>query len=118
MKTCCGQRWRWSDRSRSLRTFTVRDCSFGAAFSFLGIEVNLDRLEEAIHFSRFENLAAQEAEKGFRERPGLTQRFFRKGKVGDWQYVLSSDHAKRIIDDHGAVMRRFGYLDDLGLPTY
>ena len=92
--------------------------SFGAAFSFFGIDVDLGRLKEAIVFSQFENLTAQEAEKGFRERPGRTERFFRKGKVGDWQYVLSSDHAKRIIDDHGAVMRRFGYLDDLGLPTY
>lgn len=90
---------------------------FGAAFSFLGIDVDVGRLAQAVDYSRFDRLAAQEAEKGFRERPGRTQRFFRKGEVGDWRVVLTSKQAKQVIEDHHTIMRRFGYIDQSGFSN-
>lgn len=84
--------------------------NFASAFSFMGIEVQRDKLEQAISFSRFENLSAQEESNGFRERPPTTERFFRKGQVGDWRNTLSEDQVQRVIDTHKRVMRRFGYV--------
>jgi hypothetical protein len=90
--------------------------AFGQALAFLGLEADKARLERAIDFSRFDVLAAQEAESGFRERPPRAERFFRKGQVGDWRTSLDEDQVSRIIADHGAVMRRFGYLDAADRP--
>lgn len=92
--------------------------NFGSAFSFMGIELQRDKLEQAISFSRFENLSAQEESNGFRERPPKTERFFRKGQVGDWRNTLSENQVERMIDTHKSVMRRFGYLDADCQPVF
>lgn len=91
--------------------------TFGDAFAFLGLDLAPSRLEQAIEFSRFEKLSAQEANQGFRERPLKNQRFFRKGIVGDWHGALNSEQVQRIIEDHHVIMRKFGYLNANGQPT-
>jgi hypothetical protein len=40
--------------------------------------------------------------------------FFRKGKVGEWREELTEDQVKAILDEHWAVMKRFGYIDEKG----
>jgi hypothetical protein len=92
--------------------------TFGLAFGFMGMELRQDKLEQAISYSRFENLSAQEASDGFRERPPKTERFFRKGKVGDWRNSLSMAQAERVIEAHEDAMRRFGYLDADNRPVF
>ncbi|AEG02019.1 sulfotransferase domain-containing protein [Methylomonas methanica] len=87
------------------------ETSFGRVVNFLGLEDDRPRLEKALSFSSFQELSRQEQVHGFRERPQYADRFFRQGKSGEWQQVLSPQQVQRIIDDHGAVMRRFGYLD-------
>ncbi|MEY3758996.1 MAG: hypothetical protein RIR39_487 [Pseudomonadota bacterium] len=90
--------------------------TFTEASHFLQMPTDPVRIEKAIRFSDFKVLADQEAEKGFKERPQNTEKFFRQGKSGDWRDKLSPNQIDKIIQDHHAVMRRFGYLDDNGKP--
>lgn len=90
--------------------------TFSQACHFLQLPCDPARIEKAVRFSDFGVLARQEAEKGFRERPQHTERFFRQGQSGAWRNKLTPEQIKRIVDDHGVVMRRFGYLDAHGEP--
>lgn len=87
--------------------------TFTQACHFLQLPTAPERIEKAIRFSDFKVLSAQEAEKGFRERPSHTQRFFQQGQGGGWRSRLTTQQVSRIIADHEFVMRRFGYLDEV-----
>lgn len=89
---------------------------FGRIVPFLGHELDERRLEKAIAFSRFDILSEQEATNGFRERAPRSERFFRQGKAGSWRQTLTPAQVARIVRDHFAVMRRFGYVDADGTP--
>jgi hypothetical protein len=91
--------------------------TFTQAVHFLQLPDTPARIEKAIRFSDFRELARQEQEKGFREKPTKTASFFRQGKSGDWRDKLSPEQIARIVADHGEVMRRFGYLDADGQPV-
>jgi hypothetical protein len=90
---------------------------FAAAARFLGLPADEASLRRAIEASRFEELAGQEANKGFRERPRQAAKFFRSGRAGGWREELSAAQVARLVDAHEPVMRRFGYLDDQGRPA-
>lgn len=90
--------------------------TFRAAARFLQLPDEPARVERAIRFSAFDELARQEAEDGFREKPQRTKRFFRHGQSGAWRKQLTPQQIDRIVTDHGDVMRRFGYLDAAGNP--
>jgi hypothetical protein len=90
--------------------------AFGAVVAFLGVPKDVPRLAKAVKFSAFEELARQEAASGFVEsRPDRKARFFREGKVGRWREMLNQAQAARIVEQHGAVMRRLDYLTDDGV---
>jgi hypothetical protein len=91
--------------------------TFSRAARFLQLTTNPQKIDKAIRFSDIKELQRQEAELGFHEKPAKTERFFRKGVVGEWQEKLSEEQIERIIEDHREVMRRFGYLDDRDRPT-
>jgi aryl sulfotransferase len=97
-------------------------CSAEAAFMdairFAGLEFSPDRVEKALAFSDISEMQRQEKEKGFREKPAHCRAFFRKGKPGDWRDLLHPGQVKKIIADHGEVMKRFGYLDQKGEPVF
>jgi hypothetical protein len=82
---------------------------FGRALRGLGLVIEPQRLEAAIRFSRFEELAAQEAAQGFRERPKKSQRFFHSGAVGAGRHALSPTQVQRVCAAHGATMKRLAY---------
>lgn len=84
--------------------------TFTAAARFCGLPCDPDRVQRAIHHSSFETLEKQERESGFRERPATAASFFRQGKAGAWREVLSPSQVALIVEAHGTVMRRFGYL--------
>jgi len=84
---------------------------FAEIVRFAGLEVDESRVRKSVEFSRFEGLQAQEAAQGFREKQPTAASFFRCGRSGTWRGVLSDRQVRRIIDHHGMVMRRFGYLD-------
>jgi hypothetical protein len=86
---------------------------FGEVVRFCRLPYDETRVRKAVAFSDFSELQRQEKEKGFRERsvvaPGP---FFRRGQAGSWREELPPEPAKRLIEAHGTVMKRFGYLDE------
>jgi Sulfotransferase domain len=86
--------------------------AFTGALRFLGMNIEPHRIQQALEFSSFSFLQEQERKFGFRETPSGANCFFRSGRVGEWREVLSPDQAARIVRDHGAVMRRLGYITD------
>lgn len=88
--------------------------SFAKVVRFLHLSVPPATVASAIENTRFARLTRQESRGGFRERSPLQQRFFRQGRAGGWRVMLRDDQRARIEQDHGALMRRFGYLDDEG----
>ena len=90
--------------------------TFTAACRFLELPLDQARIKKAIAFSDFKVLSQQEKQHGFKERPPQTQQFFRQGKSGDWRDKLTGEQVARIIQDHGEMMQRLGYLDVNGQP--
>jgi aryl sulfotransferase len=83
---------------------------FAGAIRFLGLEDNLERVRRAVEFSSFENLRQQELEHGFKAKPFAAASFFRSGRTGGWREALAKNQVERLVRDHGALMRRLGYL--------
>jgi hypothetical protein len=75
-------------------------------------------LEKAVRFSGFDELKKQETNDGFVERAAASPSFFRKGKIGDWRGQLNDQQVAQLIEAHGEVMTRFGYLSASGEPTF
>ncbi len=84
--------------------------AFGGVVKYLGLPSDPARLRRAIGFSSFATLARQEKESGFIEQSKRNERFFRKGRVGDWHNVLSHAQVEKIVENHQDVMRDFGYI--------
>lgn len=90
------------------------------ALDFLGAVFDHDEdaqeaIARAVRHSDFGRLQQQEGEKGFQERlvgAAHTEKFFRRGQVGDWRNHLSPPQVQRLEDAHGETMRRFGYLPE------
>jgi hypothetical protein len=85
--------------------------AFGALTRHLRLNPTPRQIGEAIERSSFARLAAQERQKGFRERPPKADRsFFREGRADQWKEALTPEEIDRVVRDHGEQMRRFGYL--------
>lgn len=90
--------------------------TFTAAARFAGLDAPPDRVNKALAFSAFREMQRQEQDKGFKEKPQPCPVFFRQGRIGDWQDVLDHRQVKQVIDKHGHMMRRCGYVDVNGEP--
>lgn len=90
--------------------------TFGSAVRFLGYPDDAARVRRAVEFSAFAELRRQEEKGGFSERVPSAEKFFREGRAGGWREVLTAAQVAQVLADHGAVMRRFGYLDSGGTP--
>lgn len=86
--------------------------TFGGAAHFLKLPCDKAGIERAIGVSSFRELAAQEARGGFKESLVAGRLFFRQGQVDAWRDTLTSYQARRVIEDHHAMMARLGYLDE------
>ena len=86
------------------------EATFGAMLRFLGFDAEPGLVARAVGAARFETLRGQEDAVGFGERAAQMDRFFRRGVAGGWRDSLTPAQADRIVSDHGAVMRRLGYL--------
>jgi hypothetical protein len=85
---------------------------FSAAAAFAGLPTDEDRVRQALAFSAFDKLQAQEKERGFGEKSRRTESFFRAGTAGSWRERLDDEQVRHLIADHGPTMRRVGYLDE------
>ena len=85
---------------------------FAAIVRFIGLGEDPARLRQALEHSRFSRLQAQEAEFGFAEKPPTAQSFFRAGRAGSWRTTLSPEQVRALVDKHGELMARFGYLQE------
>ena len=85
---------------------------FGAIVRFAGLEWDGARLDRAVEQAAFPRLQAQEAEAGFSEKQPTAPSFFRAGKAGSWRTALTAAQARAVVDVHGEVMARFGYLKE------
>lgn len=90
--------------------------TFAKVTAFLGLPHNKEQRDIAIKNASFDALQTQEAASGFRERPQKVDRFFRKGKIGDWQTALSRPQIDKVVQDHLTVMQQFGYANPDGTP--
>jgi hypothetical protein len=79
------------------------------ALRLCGRATGAGELAGALHRCRFTELARAERERGSTERAAVTQGFLRAGRNGDGRRVLSPAQIDRLVRDHAAVMRRFGY---------
>jgi hypothetical protein len=77
--------------------------------SFLGGHASDAEIRRAVANSRLEELQRQESANGFRERQPKQKQFFRSGRVGEWQDVLTSPQIRRIEERFATVMIRWGY---------
>lgn len=91
--------------------------TFSKGMAFLNIERSREALQEAIDDASFNTLQQHEQRFGFQEKPAIDGQFFRKGIVGDWQNTLNDRQIQRIIQDHAAIMRQYGYLDENNQPV-
>lgn len=107
----------WADETR-VRVHIVRyeDMhrtpveTFGTAIRFAGLMSSTQEIKDALARSHFDALKQQERAKGFGEKTIISASFFRKGRVGSWREVLTPHQVGRLIQNHGEVMRRLGYL--------
>ncbi len=82
---------------------------FARMVKYLGDKPNKRRIRKAVRFSQFDILQKQEQDATFIEQSSHNDNFFRAGKAGGWKETLSSEQARRIVDDHQEVMRRVGF---------
>ena len=84
--------------------------AFGRIVRFAGLEWDGARLARAIDRSAFSSLRAEEAKSGFREKQPTAPSFFRAGVAGSWRTTLSQRQIRALVDAHGPMMERLGYL--------
>jgi hypothetical protein len=89
--------------------------AFGRLVRFLGMPKDRVRLKKAIQFSAFRELSGQERSARFVEsRPDGKSAFFRAGRSGAWQRILTEKQAETLADKHQDAMIRMGYLTENG----
>lgn len=91
---------------------SVPEKSFGPLATFLGFDTSPERLDRAIRFAAFADLAEAAEKSTFTGSFGQLKILFRVGKSDQWRDVLSADQVRRVVDRHGEQMQRFGYLPD------
>ena len=87
---------------------------FGKALKFLNLTVSDEKVRQALKNSDLSILQEQEKQQGFKEKMIRADKFFRKGKPGEWREVLTEEQVESVVSEHREVMRRFGYLDEDG----
>ena len=108
----------WTEKtSRSVLVVRYEDMvatpllAFARIARHIGLAATERQLEKAAALASFESLSGQEQAAGFREQtPFARDRFFRRGKTGEWRDRLTDEQVQRISAAHGNQMRRFDYL--------
>lgn len=67
------------------------------------------RIKRAVERTKFSLLQQKEIDEDFKERPSNVEHFFREGRAGQWQDILTDEQISTIEKQHGAVMTEAGY---------
>jgi hypothetical protein len=81
--------------------------------TFLGRDVDEERVKIAAEAAQLSRVRKQEEEKGFSEHQGRNEKFFGEGGKR-WQNELGQRWIDRIEEDHGKIMRLIGFLPEEG----
>ncbi len=84
--------------------------TFSKIVDFIGLNYSTRQIEAAIELSSFERLQDIENKSPFSEKPIKSKRFFRNGKIGEGQEILSDEQQAKIIQNHKKMMLKFNYL--------
>lgn len=84
--------------------------SFMGAVDFLNLKYEESKIINAINNSSFDVLKKMETSDGFKERGIYSEAFFRKGKSYEWETQLTEAQIHEIIENHGKIMKKYGYL--------
>nr|WP_319564640.1 sulfotransferase domain-containing protein [uncultured Rhodoferax sp.] len=90
------------------------EATLSQAVRAIGLDKSEEDIRRTITFSSFDTLKAMENQAGFKEKPPQADAFFREGRSGGWRDSLSPQQVSTLIEKHGAVMQRLGYLDANG----
>lgn len=88
------------------------EANFTSILKHIGVPVDAERLKRAIAHASFKEAKKQEKKHGFIEKSAAAESFFTSGKAGSWKSDLAPELAERIIKDHRATMKRYGYLPE------
>ncbi len=77
---------------------------------FLNLNIESSIIARAIENTNFEKLSTAETKGGFIEKPATSKGFFRKGEIDSWKEELTETQIKKVIDNHGELMHKLGYL--------
>lgn len=91
--------------------------TFKSIVKFLDLDYDSERLKTAIKNSDFRTLQQKEQEKGFGEKMQKCERFFWKGKIGNYREYLSEQQIQEIVDYNYETMKAYGYIDINGKIT-
>ncbi len=92
--------------------------TFAQVLTFLNARIDEARLADSIQATDFDTLAGQEKAHGFAEGdPHGKVPFFREGRIGVWQGVLSAEQVENLKQACGKELTRLGYVDENGVLT-
>lgn len=80
--------------------------------SFVNHSTSDEAVANAVENSSFDRLQKAEKTDGFVEQSSKNSQFFQSGRKERWKVELDPEIAQKIENDHGAVMRHLGYLDE------
>ncbi|MBB6253710.1 sulfotransferase domain-containing protein [Nitrospirillum iridis] len=75
-----------------------------------GIAASDAAVAGAVAATQFDRLRREEETHGFDLGQRRGRAFFRRGRAGGWRDTLSAAQADRIVQDHGPMMARLGYI--------
>lgn len=90
----------------------VPEKSFGPLATFLGFDSSPERLDRAIRFSSFADLAVEQNKSTYAGSTEGAKKLLRVGQSDQWRAVLSADQVRRVVERHAEQMERFGYIPD------
>ena len=108
----------WTENNKDIPITVIRyedllddpSSSFVKVLNALGFkDINQEKFDFALKQTEFKTLQKLETEGDFRENAS-PNKFFRVGQKEQWKEALTPKQIKKIEEDHGEVMSKFGYL--------
>ncbi len=84
--------------------------SFEKVIAAVGAPPDPERVARAVTASSFDESRRQEDATGFIEKAPRSEKFFRSGKSGEGQRLLTEEVIDNIRKEHGEIMAQFGYF--------